>query len=905
MILALFFPRPTDFQYTVFRIILALSAAGVGAVIPGFIEAKIKTILQAGGAIAVFVVVYFFDPARRLVAASGESVPEENKQPKREKEQPEQFQEQGFDFRSYLHYLKSGTMYLDIRGLVVGEGKAPQFRIDELYIPLKISGAGLKHSGKMMTKGELSEEGASKEVLLQEALKEPHLLIKGDPGSGKTTFLRLLAFSLCLKGLGEDSDRLRTKILWPDPAPLPILVSLGALTQHISACKKGDLSDCPSQKDSPEWLLHFLKTQSDSYFTFSRDMFQRKLKEGQCLIMFDGLDEAPNHAVREQVSSLAANLLKAYPRCPVVMSSRPAALIGKATPLEFSTVEIMPLDESAMKSFISQWSSALYSEAPEKSKRYEKELNEALTSRPEIRRMARTPVMLTALAVVHWNQTRLPEQRAELYESILTWLFRAREEREGRLNADRCRYLLQKLAFAMFVHHEGRQRQVGIRWAAEILEPEFTVTGQRSALLLAEDFLRDEIVDSGIIVERSNNLEFWHLSFQEYLTAYEIGGQSEKKQIETLFQTKRFYKSEWREVVLLLSGVLYKQGKDKINNLINTIIEDGPHNASEAELPLLAQEVGLLGSIVRDLSPFDFQPSNALYKKIVQSVMGIFDKKTFRSIPVQVREEAADALGRVGDPRFDREKDLWVEIPAGSLWMGAQKSDPKGRNYDEDADPWDAPSKEWPVHEVELSAYRIGKYPVTVCQYKRFIEEGGYEDEKYWKAGGFGKFKEPEEWEEQLPYPTRPVVSVSWYEAKAYASWSGCQLPTEAQWERAARGPGEEYRKYPRGNREPDKETMNYDESGIGHPTPVGIFPESCSPDGVIDMAGNVWEWCEDWYGDYSSGKVINPTGPSKGSCRVFRGGYWGSTAVVCRLAIRNRFAPGIRNDYLGFRLRS
>jgi formylglycine-generating enzyme required for sulfatase activity len=97
----------------------------------------------------------------------------------------------------------------------------------------------------------------------------------------------------------------------------------------------------------------------------------------------------------------------------------------------------------------------------------------------------------------------------------------------------------------------------------------------------------------------------------------------------------------------------------------------------------------------------------------------------------------------------------------------------------------------------------------------------------------------------------------------------------------------------------------HYSESDINHPTPVGIFPESCSPDGVIDMAGNVWEWCEDWYGGYPSGKVTDPPGPSRGSNRVNRGGNWGNFAVNCRLANCNRNAPDYRNDYLGFRLRS
>src|SRR3990172_2467496 len=284
--------------------------------------------------------------------------------------------------------------------------------------------------------------------------------------------------------------------------------------------------------------------------------------------------------------------------------------------------------------------------------------------------------------------------------------------------------------------------------------------------------------------------------------------------------------------------------------------------------------------------------------------MGIFDKAAFRSIPVQVREEAADALGRVGDPRFDREQGLWVRIPEGKFWMGAQKSDPKGRNYDKYAE--EETWSESPPHEVGLSEYWIGKYPVTVCQYKRFIEARGYDDEAYWKAGGFGQFKEPDKWQDQLQHPTRPVVNVSWYEAKAYAEWAGCGLPTEAQWERAARGSGDEYRKYVWGNTEPDKETMNYYESGIGHPTPVGIFPESCSQKDVIDvidMAGNVWEWCEDWYGDYPTGSVTDPVGAKGGSGRVVRGGGWGSLARYCRSAYHLSISPDDRNDGFGFRV--
>jgi formylglycine-generating enzyme required for sulfatase activity len=793
------------------------------------------------------------------------------------------------DFTVYLKYLRQETMHIDIRGLVTGKGKLHQFPIDELYIPLRTR-YGVRE-GREMLKDRLDED-----MLLQEALKEQKLFIKGDPGSGKTTFMRLIAYTLCQGRLGEAT---KSRLTFSEPLPLPLLIRVGALSRYISQCVDRPGFACPVEKDSPKWLLHYLESLSEEFkWKLTKEAFDKELEEGRCMILLDGLDESPSRQVRVHLSRLAVKLVGAYPKCQVVLTSRPAALTdgADAVPLDFHTVEIAALDDKGIEDFLTRWCSILYAGAPDKSDRYKNELREAL-KHGQIRVMAKTPVMLTALAVVHWNENRLPEQRAELYESVLTWLFRSREEKEGREKSERCRKLLQKLALAMFTHPEGRQRQIGLRWAAEKLAGEFKPDGENDALTQAENLLNAEIVDSGVIVERELRLEFWHLSFQEYLAAYEIGGMLDDKLVETLFHDNRLYQSEWREVVLLLAGVLYKHGEDKINYLINRIIEVGPQDSNHKTLPELAKKVALLGGIVQDLSPYKFEPSNVRYKEITLSVMGIFDKAVFRSIPVQVREEAADALGRVGDPRFDRDKDLWVRIPAGKFWMGAQNRELKRRNYDEDA------YNESPVHEVMLSEYKIGKYPVTVCQYKRFIEEGGYEDEKYWKTGGFGKFKEPNNWEEQQQHPTRPVVNVSWYEAKAYVEWSGCRLPTEAEWERAARGPGDEYRKYPWGNREPDKETMNYRESGISHPTPVGIFPDNCSPEGVIDMAGNVWEWCEDWYGNYPSGKVTDPTGASGGSNRVIRGGSWIFDARLCRSAIRDGDAPDGRHDDVGFRV--
>jgi formylglycine-generating enzyme required for sulfatase activity len=313
--------------------------------------------------------------------------------------------------------------------------------------------------------------------------------------------------------------------------------------------------------------------------------------------------------------------------------------------------------------------------------------------------------------------------------------------------------------------------------------------------------------------------------------------------------------------------------------------------------------VGILGGIVRDLPPFDFTPSNPEYSGIVRSVMGIFDKESYKQIPLEVRIEAADSLGQVGDPRLDEVS--MIAILGGPFWMGAQKINKKEKNFDKDTR-----DRESPVHQVELSFYKISKYPVTVGQFLMFIENGGYKERRYWKAGGFGKFKESVKWEEQLRYPSRPVVLVSWYEAAAYAEWFGARLPTEAEWERAARGPSDEYRKYPWGNEEPGKDTANIFKTGIGKATPVGIFPEDCTSEGVMDMGGNVWEWCWDLFGeDYykkcsQKGVVRDPKGPEQGGDRVLRGGSFVYIhPVFLRCAHRGWFRPDSCDVNLGFRV--
>jgi formylglycine-generating enzyme required for sulfatase activity len=165
-----------------------------------------------------------------------------------------------------------------------------------------------------------------------------------------------------------------------------------------------------------------------------------------------------------------------------------------------------------------------------------------------------------------------------------------------------------------------------------------------------------------------------------------------------------------------------------------------------------------------------------------------------------------------------------VNIPESkSYWIGAQSNDPKGRNYDEEAYDWET------LREVNLAPFRIGKYPVTVAQYQRFVEEGSTSD------------REPADWQEQQEHPNWPVVHVTWYQADAYCKWAGGRLPTEEEWERSARGPNG--MKYPWGKDDIDPSLANYNGSKVGHATPVGLYPCGVSAEGLLDMVGNVWEW--------------------------------------------------------------
>ena len=224
-----------------------------------------------------------------------------------------------------------------------------------------------------------------------------------------------------------------------------------------------------------------------------------------------------------------------------------------------------------------------------------------------------------------------------------------------------------------------------------------------------------------------------------------------------------------------------------------------------------------------------------------------------------------------------------VLIPAGPFQMGDSKNEPES---------WMKRSR--PVHTVELDAFYMDLNEVTVGQFKQFVNLNGY------KYGG--------NWNDVAKYSPGddyPMVHVNWDDAIAYAKWAGKRLPTEAEWEYAARG-GLIGKRYPLGDEMTDDDA-NWSNTAIGkdkwkYCSPVGSF--EANGYGLYDMAGNVYEWCADWYDEdyYSKSPAKNPPGPDLGSDRVLRGGFWDNYTNTLRVAHRDGTSPFNRINDLGFR---
>ena len=259
-------------------------------------------------------------------------------------------------------------------------------------------------------------------------------------------------------------------------------------------------------------------------------------------------------------------------------------------------------------------------------------------------------------------------------------------------------------------------------------------------------------------------------------------------------------------------------------------------------------------------------------------VLGLLTAVTFvGGVAGPARAQQQTITGNDGAPM--------VLVPAGEFTMGSTEGS----------------DDEKPAHRVSLDAYYIDKYEVTVGQYAKFLEARGVNGPPMWTTM------------DQPPHQKRPVVNVDWSDASTYCEWAGKRLPTEAEWEKAARGT--DGRTYPWGNEPPDLGRANYGrEKWNNHAAlvPVGQLEDGKSPYGIYDLAGNVWEWVSDWYDPdyYTTSPLQNPKGPENGKYRVLRGGSWDLAPENLRSARRDfnlplapdYDSPSYRNFNSGFR---
>jgi hypothetical protein len=684
----------------------------------------------------------------------------------------------------YIAWLRDKTRSIELNQLNVASQEVPPPSIDTLFIRLK------------------TFESSKGPIELEEALRaDRRLVIEGKPGGGKTTFVRWLGWQLC-RPEGPPPE-----LQWL--AGFPIWVRISELDSYMA-----------SAAIDPSCITRFLASQP---WNLSEDFFAAKLGEETTVLMLDGLDEA---ATGQRRVAMVKMILAAASQfgCRIVVTTRPGVHEGRATLAGFGLAMIDELDEPGIAGFLMQWCRWLKRGDETAAQAYYKDLHPAV-SVPGIRYLARNPLMLTSLAVLHFRRNRLPQQRVKLYEQILDWLAEQTVDKHKEYNKDSLLERLGVLALAMQEWKGGLKLKIGIDDGASILTPE------DGSLAPMRNFLEKAQVDSGIVTLRGKELVFWHRGFQEYLAARRLAGLTDA----TLALTARemLYTEPGREVLALVAARMAEGGKERLRLLFLDLIGHAIHNE---RLEGKVHAVGVLGNMLADVEPFEFElldPAKTKYNELLNCVKVIFEKGKAKSVGAKTRGAAAEVLDQASQERL-----LTPDMPMYWIPIGGGK-------------------------------FKIGRYPVTVFEYGKYLESTGADA--------------PKDWEEQRKHPGRPVVNVTWHQAIAYCKELHCDLPTDEQWEFAARG--DEGRKYPWGSEEPDKHSEPF-RGVVGDVTPVGLFPDGDTPEGVSDMAGSVWEW----------------TGSGEEGLKSLRGASGESGASYLRAANRDRDGPVFRLSYLGFR---
>ena len=840
--------------------------------------------------------------------------------------------------RAYLAYLLEKAGHLFLSGVDPRVASDAEARLELSAVYTALLTLTTEERDRMGDARGLPGEREPRRLSALELLDRcPHLVLLGGPGSGKSTFVRFAALCLAGEALGREDANLRllTSPLRRDeperrektePEPQPW--SHGALLPVCVVLRDFAARGLPpaGRKATGKHLCVFVAAELDAARLKDYVLhLENELREEGGLLLLNGLDEVPEaNRRREQIRQAVTGIAEAFPRCRIVVTSRTYAYQQQAWRLPgYEEAVLASFGTGQIRHFVDRWYGHIGTlrgmHASDIQRRAEL-LKGAIQASPRLRELAERPLLLTLMASLHaWRGGGLPEKREELYadmvDLLLDWWEGAKATEDLRqpslsewlkVDRDQVRMLLNRLAY------RAHEVQPDIEGTADIAEGELLSGLMRlsqnpevNPVRLVE-YLSQR---AGLLLPRGVEVyTFPHRTFQEYLAACHLTDHDYPDLVAELARGKP---ERWREVVLLAGAKAARGTSSATWALVDALCfaELLPGQAqpeADAWGALFAGQA-LVGSANLEAVSDRNRPK-------VDRVRGHLVRLIESGrLPAGERCGAGDLLAHLGVPRpgvglgADGLPDIaWCEVPAGAFWMGSTDADEMAR--------WD---DEKPQHEVSVGAFRIARYPVTYAQYEAFLRDGGYTRKwrACWTDEGWrwkGKRSEPGRYGGAFDLDNHPVVGVTWYEALAFCGWltqrlretgelqagEEVTLPSEAQWEKAARGT--DGRIYPWGN-EPDANRANY-EMSIGTTSAVGCFPGGAGPYGCLDMSGNVWEWCRTkWQGSYEGYRADE--GLDGADDRVVRGGSFYDVRVFARCAYRFRGYPDVWLRYYGFRV--
>ncbi|MCB0062549.1 MAG: SUMF1/EgtB/PvdO family nonheme iron enzyme [Caldilineaceae bacterium] len=785
--------------------------------------------------------------------------------------------------------------------------------------------------------------------VLQALIRSPRMVLLGAPGSGKSTLVHYLAYCLANHHLSPAAGWLERHLPnWPTQwqSLLPIAISLRELGAWIQ-------SEGITQRNSRlllDYLQHWLHQRVLDEFYF---VLKEHLRRGEALLLLDGFDELPDEIrLQRQLKEMIGDLPAAFPTTPMLVTCRVLSYRTSHWQLdeqEWPIFELADLTDSQIRHFIADWyqlmtSLQVIAGSPHPSDVLSDRLQRAVF-RPDLLRLARNPLLLTVMALVHTHKGQLPDARALLFEAVvdlMLWRWEAIKLKDHDGSETTWRQLLAsvqlserpmkerlwKLAF----HIHGRAQIAGTATGgievqeatADISESELLATLRElhptRNVEWAEQIIQIIQLRAGLLVEKSPKLfGFPHRTFQEYLAACHLATQQDfVQQALALIDLRQ----GWHEVILLAIGYLV-HCRDAIEQPLLLLRElcPEPLPAQLLSTPPTTdgsgegkrwQKVWLAGKALIEIGVAraeSYQQGRVLIERMRHRLTYLISHDLLEP---RLRAEAGTALSVLGDPRA---LDTFASVPAGLFRMGNNSTQmalflelgllPLIKRNIAEKDVRTYLEASAPQHEVHLETFHVSCYPITNSQYASFISATGHPPPDHWR----GSTPPPE-------LRNHPVVFVSWYDTQTYCRWRSeiedalIRLPTEAEWEKAAIG--EQGSLFPWGDDLYTTNLNNY-QAGVGTTSTVGIFSTGASPYGCFDMAGNVYEWTSSLWGiDAWQPTYRYPYRPNDGRedptapatvYRVLRGGAYYLSNIFTSCTYRDRDLPQSKGRSLGFRV--